>query len=176
MIFLHVIGFQIFAMKFFRRKTRKMMNYATDSQSVTEKHQPHTQGDFSVMRSQKKPHKSKFPRRSPSSRCWTALWTWWKRHGGQWVYSGDARSRIARSSTTGGVVLASRRTHAKEALAPPPSPRRTAHTLQRRVGIIIFSHDGVPQKPAMLSAFLWLAPVVHKRGLFHAPWDDPKSV
>lgn len=76
---------------------------------------------------------------SSSSRCWTALWTWWKRHGGQWACSDGARSQIARSSTTGGGVRASRRTHAKEAPAPLPSRRHTAPTLQRRVGTASFT-------------------------------------
>lgn len=76
---------------------------------------------------------------SSSPRCWTASWTWWKRPGGQWACSDDARSQIARSSTTGGGVPASRRTHAKEALARLPSPRRTARTLRSRVGTTIFS-------------------------------------
>lgn len=48
--------------------------------------------------------------------------------------SGGARSPIARSSTTGNDVRASRRIRAKEAQAPPPSPRHTAPSLQRQVG------------------------------------------
>lgn len=73
------------------------------------------------------------------SRCWTALWTWWKRHGGPWACSDDARSQIARSSTTGDGVRVNRKTHAKEAQAQLPSPRHTAPTLQSRVGTAIYN-------------------------------------
>lgn len=72
-------------------------------------------------------------------RCWTPLWTWWKRHGGQWACSGVARNQTARSSTTGDDVQASRRTLAKEAQALLPSPRHTAPTLQSRVCTAIFN-------------------------------------
>lgn len=100
-----------------------------------------------------------------SYRCWTALLTWWKRPGGRWACSGDARSQIVRSSTTGGGVLASRRTHAREAPARLLSPRCTARTLQSRVGsALFFSPVGLPQKPIMLSLLLRVAPIVfHER-------------
>lgn len=117
-----------------------------------------------------------------SYRCWTALLTWWKRPGGRWACSGDARSQIVRSSTTGGGVLASRRTHAREAPARLPSPRCTARTLQSRVGsALFFSPVGLPQKPIMLSLLLRVAPIVfHERRSppasppSHVPWDEAK--
>lgn len=106
-----------------------------------------------------------------SYRCWTALLTWWKRPGGRWACSGDARSQIVRSSTTGGGVLASRRTHAREAPARLPSPRCTARTLQSRVGsAVFFTRVGLPQKPIMLLLFLRVAPIVfHERRFFSLP-------
>lgn len=96
-------------------------------------------------------------------RCWTASWTWWKRRGGQWACSDAARSQTARNSTTGDGVQVSRRTHAKEAQAPLPSPRHTAPTPQSQVGFVPACH-----RNRSFSYFCdWRLLFFYERGLLH---------